>query len=434
MGHAVLAVALFVVVLALVVWQPRGLSVGWPPVIGAALAVAVGVVPVFRVYDVVRLVWDATLAFVGIVLNSLLLDQIGFFEWAALHLLRWARGDGRRLFLWALVLGTLIAALFSNDGAALIFTPILYEQTRALNWPRRARFALVMAGGLIADFTSTPLVTSNLVNILAADYAHLGFNRYAVALIPVDVITAATATAVLYGWLRRDIPVRVAVPPRDPRSAVRDPVVFRWAWPVLGFMVAGFIASEPLGIPVSVVVLAATLLLIVRARRSPVVSIPKALRDAPWHVVAFSVGLYVVVFGLRDAGLVALVGRGMAAGVRDGTLSGVLAVGGFTGLLAAGLNNLPAILMSLLALHDAHGPAALTRLWTYAAVVGADVGPKMTPIGSLATLLWLHVLDRRGIRIRWGEYTRVAAVVTVPVLAVSLVALWAWTRSIGWGA
>ncbi|MCL8206545.1 MAG: arsenical efflux pump membrane protein ArsB [Actinomycetia bacterium] len=431
MGHAVVAVTVFALVLALVLWQPRGLGVGWPPAVGAVLVVVLGVVPLSRVEDVVRLVGDATLAFVGIVLNSLVLDHVGFFDWAALHLLLRARGDGCRLFLGALGLGSLVAALFSNDGAALIFTPILYEQARALGWPRSARFALVMAGGFVADFTSTPLVTSNLVNIIAADDFRLGFDRYALHLVPVDVVTAAVTTAVLYAVFRRALPVRFDNPGRDPASAVRDPALFRWVWPVLALMVVGFVASEPLRIPVSLVVSAATVVLLYQARRSPVLSVRRVVREAPWHIVAFSIGLYVVVFGLRDAGLLATLTRIVATAARGPAGAGVLTVGGLTGGLAAGLNNLPAILMTVLAIHGAGLGASAARLLAYAAVVGADVGPKLTPVGSLATLLWLHVLERRGMRVGWGEYTRVAVVVTVPVLATALATVWAWSRLVG---
>lgn len=424
MFHPALAVALFVAVLALVIWQPRGLSIGWPAAIGGALAVALGVVSVTDVGTVVGIVWDATLTFVAVILISLVLDAAGFFEWAALHMVRAAHGNGRRLFVLSLLLGALVAALFANDGAALILTPIVYEQVKALRMDPKAILAFVMAGGFIADSTSLPLVVSNLVNIVSADFFHIGFAAYAIRMLPVDVAALGASIGALYWFYRRDLPRQVSADAsKDPASAIRDVRLFRVGWVVLALLLVGYVASQFMHLPVSLIAGSAAAVILLAASRSSAVNVRKMVLEAPWRIVVFSIGMYVVVFGLRDAGLIHLVGQSLRWAQGHGQFVSVL----YSGYLAAGLssvmNNMPTVMVNALAIATTHVSGNSRLAFALANVIGSDLGPKITPIGSLATLLWLHVLERRGVKIGWGYYVRVGLTLTIPVLAVTLLAL-----------
>ncbi|MGE8636860.1 MAG: ArsB/NhaD family transporter, partial [Achromobacter piechaudii] len=138
-----LAAAIFVLTITLVIWQPRGLSIGWSAVIGAGLALATGVVHLADIADVWRIVWNATATFIAIIVTSLILDEAGFFEWSALHVARWGGGRGRLLFVLIVLLGAAVSALFANDGAALILTPIVMEMLLALGFGPGASLAFV---------------------------------------------------------------------------------------------------------------------------------------------------------------------------------------------------------------------------------------------------------------------------------------------------
>ncbi|WP_029572965.1 ArsB/NhaD family transporter, partial [Pseudomonas syringae] len=201
-----IATLIFLFTITLVIWQPKGLGVGWSAVLGAILALLTGVVHVSDIAVVWGIIWNATATFISLIIITLLLDEAGFFAWAALHVARWGKGNGRRLFALFVLFGALVSALFANDGAVLILTPIVIAMMLALRFSPASTLAFVMAAGFIADTASLPLVVSNLVNIVSADYFKIGFNRYAAVMVPVNLASVAATLAVLMWYFRRDIP------------------------------------------------------------------------------------------------------------------------------------------------------------------------------------------------------------------------------------
>ncbi len=156
------------------------------------------------------------------------------------------------------------------------------------------------------------------------------------------------------------------------------------------------------------------------------------LRGAPWQIVVFSLGMYLVVYGLRNAGLTDHLAGALVWLAGHGPWAATIGTGFGAALLSSVMNNMPGVLVGALSIEAAHGiPAATRELMVYANVIGCDLGPKFTPIGSLATLLWLHVLGTKGIRITWGQYMRVGLAITPPVLLVVLAALALWLPLLG---
>ncbi len=419
-----LALAIFVVTITLVIWQPKGLGIGWSALGGAAIALLVGVVSLSDVPVVWGIVWNATATFVAIIIVSLLLDEAGFFEWAALHVARWGGRHGRRLFVLIVLLGAAVSALFANDGAALILTPIVIAMLRALGYKDKATLAFVMAAGFIADTASLPLIVSNLVNIVSADFFRIGFADYASVMVPVDLASIAATLVALLLFFRRDIPGSYDVAQlRAPADAIRDHATFKAGWIVLALLLAGFFLLEPMGVPVSAVAAAGAVLLLVIAARGHVIQTRKVLAGAPWQVVIFSLGMYLVVYGLRNAGLTDHLAGLLDSTAQGGVWGAAFGTGIIAALLSSVMNNMPTVLVGALSIDATHATGTIKEAMIYANVIGCDLGPKITPIGSLATLLWLHVLGQKGIRIGWGYYFKVGATLTIPVLLVTLAAL-----------
>ncbi|MVW72866.1 arsenic transporter [Bordetella sp. 15P40C-2] len=421
-----LPAAIFIVTLIFVIWQPRGLNIGWSASAGALVALATGVVQPSDVVAVWDIVWNATATFITIIITSLILDAAGFFKWAALHVARWGGGRGHWLFALIVLLGAAVSALFANDGAALILTPIVMEMLLALGFGVGATLAFVMAAGFIADTASTPLVVSNLVNIVSADFFDIGFGRYASVMVPVNMAAVAASLAILFWYFRRQIPARYdATQLPAPSSAIVDPITFRVGMAVLVLLLAGFFILEPMGIPVSAIAAAGAAVLLLVAGQQHIIGTRRVMREAPWHIVVFSLGMYLVVYGLRNAGLTAYLTQALEMFAQAGLWAASLGTGLVMAILASILNNLPAVLVGALAIADTATTEVIRDAMIYANVIGTDLGPKITPIGSLATLLWLHILARKGLRITWGYYFKVGIVLTLPVLVVTLSAL-AW--------
>ncbi|MCT7404943.1 arsenic transporter [Aliarcobacter cryaerophilus] len=414
-----IASLIFIITLTFVIVQPKNIQIGTSAIFGAFIALIFGVVTFSDVLDVTNIVWDATLAFIGIIILSLVLDEIGFFEWAALKMAKFSNGSGLKMFIYSILLGAFVSALFANDGAALILTPILLAKMRILQLNMKTIVAFLLAGGFISDSASLPFVFSNLTNIVTANYFSIGFAQYFFDMIIPFIVSVIASTIFLWLILRKDIPKTVDITLlKEPKSVIKNMKLFYFSWVFLAFLLCAYFLGDAYDLPISIFALGGATIFLIIATISKSVEPLKIIKEAPWQVVWFSIGLYIVVYGLKNAGLtdyLAIILKDLA--LRGETIA-VLGTGFIAAFLSAIMNNMPTIMIMDIALNDIQNQAMI-----YANIVGCNLGPKMTPFGSLATLLWLHVLAKKGVKISFAQYSKFGLIITPPVLFIVLLSL-----------
>lgn len=414
-----IASLIFIITLTFVIIQPKNIQIGTSAIFGAFIALIFGVVTFSDVLDVTNIVWDATLAFIGIIILSLVLDEIGFFEWAALKMAKFSNGSGIKMFIYSILLGAFVSALFANDGAALILTPILLAKMRILQLNLKTIIAFLLAGGFISDSASLPFVFSNLTNIVTANYFSIGFAQYFFDMIIPFIVSVIASTIFLWLILRKDIPKKVDITLlKEPKSVIKNMKLFYFSWVFLALLLCAYFLGDAYDLPISIFALGGATIFLIIATISKSVEPLKIIKEAPWQVVWFSIGLYIVVYGLKNAGLTDY----LTIILKDLSLRGetiaVLGTGFIAAFLSAIMNNMPTIMIMDIALNDIQNQAMI-----YANIVGCNLGPKMTPFGSLATLLWLHVLAKKGVKISFAQYSKFGLIITPPVLFIVLLSL-----------
>jgi arsenical pump membrane protein len=316
-------------------------------------------------------------------------------------------------------LGSFVSALFANDGAALILTPILLAKMRLLKLNAKTILAFLLAGGFISDSASLPFVFSNLTNIVTANYFNIGFLEYIQNMFIPYLVSTVISIIVLWLFLRNDIPKKIDITLlSDENDVLKNKTLFKFSWFFLTLLLAGYFIGDYYDLPISIFALGGGLIFLAISASLKVVDTKEIIKNAPWQVVWFSIGLYIVVYGLKNAGLtdyLAIVLKDLSS--RGDTIA-IVGTGFISAFLSAIMNNMPTIMIMDIALQDV-GNSALA----YANIIGCNLGPKMTPFGSLATLLWLHVLAQKGVKIGFWEYSKFGLMVTPPVLLVVLLSL-----------
>ncbi len=414
-----IASLIFLITLIFVIWQPRGLQIGTTAILGAIVALIFQVVNFDDVLAVTNIVWDATLAFIGIIILSMVLDEIGFFEWAALKMAKFSNGSGLKMFIYSILLGAFVSALFANDGAALILTPILLAKMRILKLNTKTIVAFLLAGGFISDSASLPFVFSNLTNIVTANYFSIGFVEYFFNMIVPFIVSVITSIVFLWLLLKKDIPTTVDVTLlKEPKSVIKNMNLFYFSWIFLGLLLVGYFIGDAFDLPISVFALGGGIIFLIIASITKTVEPKHIIKEAPWQVVWFSIGLYIVVYGLKNAGLtdyLTIILKDLAS---RGDSIAIIGTGFISAFLSAIMNNMPTVMIMDIALTDIPNQAL-----AYANIIGCNLGPKMTPFGSLATLLWLHVLAKKGVKISFWQYSKFGLIITPPVLFIVLLAV-----------
>lgn len=415
-----MSIAAGVIVLATmagVVIRPFGRGEAWWTTAGALLVLGLGAVSPQAAWQALTAQGNVFLFLLGLMSIAGLADAAGFFELAGAAAVALARGSGRALLLCVFGVGALVTAFLSNDTTALILTPVVYGLVTRL---RLRPLPYLLAATFVADTASLLLPVSNPINVLVGTRLQLSLGLYLRHFLPAAVVAillnAALFLAIFWRRVDRDFTpdwrrlLEVAAPDRRQLSLT-----------VVGLVAiaVAYLAAAAVGFPVGVVAIAGAVLLLVLAGRRRRDRLARAREHVSLAVLVYVAGLFVLVAALEQVGLTGLVARWLDGLVRPGppaVLAGALAAA----VGSNAVNNVPAATFLVSASGGLHPPARAPFL--AGTLLGADLGPNLTPVGSLSTMLWLVAVRRRGIEVSAIDYLKVGAVVT-PVLLVAAVAL-----------
>ncbi|OBZ17872.1 hypothetical protein A7975_01335 [Bacillus sp. FJAT-26390] len=420
-----IAIAVFVTSLVLILIKPKGINEAFVALAGAVLLYAAQLIKPEDAAYIWSFVWNATFSLIGIMLFTSLLDHNGFFRWAALHLVQRFHHRQLVLFIGLSLLAALVTVFFNNDGTILIMVPIVLEVTALLGLSRSGRLIFLLGVGFMADTASAPLMMSNLTNILTADFFHISFGEYASRMLLPGLIAIVATVAVTVAFFRQPIKreeTRELAPERFPKpsSAITDNRLFYLSWLNIVIMMIGYLGSEKIGIPVAAVALGCAAVQWIASALAGKAPFKQTIGRAPWLIIIFALSMNLIVYSLHVHGATAWFPAVLEQINEKDEWSGIFGSGLLFALLAAAINNLPAVLISSLAIEQVNGPDYLP----YASLLGTSVGAKLTPIGSLATLLWIQLARQGGISISWREYTKYGLLLTFPILLLALLGLW----------
>jgi arsenical pump membrane protein len=438
----------FLLTMAVIFWRPRGLNEAWPAAVGAGIILIVGIVTIADLADIMSKIGGASVTIIATIVMAVILESFGFFHWASARLASLAKGSGYRLYWYIQLLCFLMTLLFNNDGSILITTPILILLLKNLQLKPHQQIPYLLSGALIATASSAPIGVSNIVNLIALEIVDMSLYMHTVMM-----FVPASIGLLFMSWLMY-IVVKNKLPKKLPTSTTDIEESFftknfhplktkisvetkqkrtKFMLKVLGFVFLMrcllFVASFLL-IPIEVIAVLGSLVLLVwrwyHLRTNPV----DILKKTPWHILIFAFSMYVIIYGLHNAGLTALLVAYFEPIVNQGLFQASFIMGGLVSLLSNLFNNHPALMIGTITLTEM-GLDPITLKTIYLAnIIGSDIGSLLLPIGTLASLIWMHILKQNKIKVRWKDYLRVSLIVIPLTTIVTLFLLYYWVQLI----
>jgi len=411
-----LTLAVLAITLALMALRPKGMHEAWAAVIGASLMLALRL-------ETPRQAWETTaqgasvlLFLFALMLLSALLDRSGFFEWAAIHAAKSAKGDGVALYRNVFLLGSAVTIFLSLDTTAIIFTPVVLAFVKRLSLKP---LPFLLACAFIPNTASLLLPVSNLTNLLFQSEFHFGFGRFALTMALPQVV-AIVINYLVFRWMfKKSLPSSFdpSLLPQ-PASVIPDPLYFKGAFAVLSIVLVGYFVAPSFGIQPYEIALGGCVLLLIWATVRKRLSIEIA-REISWSLFPFVVGLFILVRGVENVGLVAHAASSFQAISAHPLL--MVSSSAFGSALGSNLvNNVPMALMARSVLSQSHAGAA----GQYGALLGCNLGPNLTLLGSLATVLVISTTRKKGENITAGQFFKAGLLTTPLMLLASSAALY----------
>ncbi|QCJ40934.1 arsenic transporter [Bacillus sp. S3] len=438
----------FVATLIFILWRPRGMNEAIPATIGAVLVFISGSVTLADLGIITETISGAAITIIATIVMAIVLESFGFFNWVAEKLAAKAKGSGIRLFWYVNLLCFLMTLFFNNDGSILITTPILVMLLNNMGLKNHQKIPYLLSGGLIATASSAPIGVSNIVNLIALKIVDMSLYMHTAMMFVPATLGLLLLVYLLFLRFKKVLPKTVPInvkgltkssyhplkpeikhsSEKDRSRFMRNVLLF-----VFAVRVSLFVASY-FAIPVSLMAVIGSLILL--GWRWAYLKIPPTdmLKKTPWYILVFAFSMYVIIYGLNNIGLTDWLIAFMEPMVSGSLLHASVMMGGLLSILSNIFNNHPALMVGTLTLTHM-GLDTLTLKVAYLAnVIGSDMGSLLLPMGTLATLMWMHIVRKGKIMITWWEYVKITFVVIPPATLFTLVVLYYWVSWLFGGA
>jgi arsenical pump membrane protein len=392
-------------------------------VLGAFLALALGVVPLSMVAVAAKLLFFPIVTIISLMIITLVAEDAGIFQAIAVKISRAAGGSGPRLFAYLFFAGTITGTVFTNDAAVLIFTPLVYgliERVSDESWSTYNKipfyFAVLYVANLVGAF-----VISNPINIVVSSLFGIEFGEYAAWMVLPAFVSIMVSFVALALVFRRAIPARYC--PERVQPPGGDAVFRRLSIVVLMVTLTALLLQGVIGVPIWIVSLTGAVTLMILATQRRQRTPRQILSGVGWDVLIFVFGIFIVAMGLRNAGLTQAVGS-LLTFLGGQSLTVLSIATAFVAAISSSIiNNHPTVDMMSWVIRDLALPAAETRHLALSALVGGDLGPKMLPIGSLAAMIWFRILRSKGVEIPVSLYIVIGIPLTIAAVVLSVLVL-----------
>jgi arsenical pump membrane protein len=443
-----ISVLVFLITTILILWRPRGINEAYPATIGAGIILLTGVVSRADILDIIQKIGGASITIIATIVMAVILESFGFFHWSAAQLARLAKGSGYRLYWYIQLLCFLMTLLFNNDGSILITTPILILLLKNLRLKPHQQIPYLLTGALIATASSAPIGVSNIVNLIALKIVHMTLYMHtAMMFVP------ASLGLLFMSWLMY-VMVKRKLPKQLPNSAYDIEQMFftknfhplkgqisvetkkqrtKFMLKILLFVFlmrcALFVASF-LSIPIEFVAVLGSLILLIWRWYYLGTNPVDILKKTPWHILIFAFSMYVLIYGLHNVGLTELLVKICEPIVQQGLFEASFIMGVLISILSNLFNNHPALLIGTITLTEMNLDFLTLKTMYLASIIGSDIGSLLLPIGTLASLIWMHILKQNKIKVKWKDYLSVSLVVVPLTLIVTLFLLYYWIQMV----
>ncbi|AZB43348.1 arsenic transporter [Bacillus sp. FJAT-42376] len=433
------ATIIFLFTMILVITRPMKLNEAIYSSAGALIVVLLGIVSLSDISQIYFKIEDASITIISNFILALILDKIGFFQLVAEYLIKRSRNSGIRLFWLTAGLSYLMTLLFNNDGCILILTPLLIKLLNATSFKKHEKIPILLTSALIATASSAPIGVSNVVNLVALKIIGMSLHEHVWMMFLPATMGVVFLTFLLYVLFRKKIPKqfhsgsvtfdssRFHHPLKPvPQAKINSRHVVLICCFILGMRLV-LISSSLLGLSLSFLSIAGVLLLYMLTRKNYQISMRKTLAKAPWHVFIFAFSMYILIFSLNNVGITAELTKYLTDIVEQMPLvESSMTIALVTSVLSNLINNHPALMLMMLALSDAHLSPVILKASYMAIIIGSDIGSLVTPIGTLATMLWMFILKENGIKFKWKSYLKITILVIPLTTAATVFFLLGW--------